>query len=181
MIKGGRKQLPRPKQQYITPSLRTREKAGLDAKQQNIYKPALLTYYVELTLELFPSKVKSDSTNETASSLADQKNSFICNKRRIAIQSSFQSVKQTFKAITSATTTLIKDAVASPMYTIPSIAYVLTTVSSTLSKPKLDLVTVNLQADDNIQRLLQNIKIKALTMSKTIDKTHISVLPKIKD
>ena len=63
---------------------RIREKASLDT-QKNIYKPTLLAYYIEVSLELFPSNLTDDTAN---------KNSFMCNSRRLEIKQAMSSIKR---------------------------------------------------------------------------------------
>ena len=70
---------------------RIREKASLDT-QKNIYKPTLLAYYIEVSLELFPSNLTDDTAN---------KNSFMCNSRRLEIKQAMTSIKRDFQSAVS--------------------------------------------------------------------------------
>ena len=186
---GGSLQRQRQRQrqrQYVVPSLRMREKAALDAKQQ-IYKPSLLAYYVEISLELFPKNdhVADPKKSADPNALATQKQSFICNKRRIAIQTSLQSVKQGFKTITSAATSLMKD-ITDPLYAIPSIAYVeaiitkSSTNASTVNASTVDVnaSTVNVRADDNIHEIMRGIHDTTLSIANAVHGANVSVLLK---
>lgn len=160
--------------QYVLPSLRIREKASLDDKQK-IYKPALLAYYIEISLELFPSKLNEPKNH-------DQKNTFICNKRKMAIKDSFESVKQTLKSITTFGSNLVSQGLAETMYFIPSTTYVLESRrpiedenrsdSDTLTKDDVR-PTIKVIGDESIHHLIKDIHNILPGISTTINKLNV--------
>jgi len=110
---GGAKKNGTPRSRYAESDRgRIREKASLDA-QSKIYKPLLLAYYIEIALELFPAKLEN---------VPEQKQSYLCTKRKQTITNSFQSVKQSIQGVFRK-----NDAKAvklpTPMYYIPSLKH----------------------------------------------------------
>jgi len=125
-----------------------RDKAFVQNKSK-IYKPNLLAYYIEISLELFPAELNGKF---------DKKQSFICNKRRIEIKNIVEYIKNKFYSI-SVASFKTKNVPTNNTFAIPPI------VSALPNEPlKPDIgakthTTVELRATDQlVQEKLTNIR-----------------------
>jgi hypothetical protein len=135
---------------------RIREKASLDA-QSKIYKPRLLAYYVEITLELYPAKLEN---------APDQKQSYLCAKRKQTITNSFQSVKQSIQGVFRKS-----DAEAvKPQQTL----YFIPSLNSNQMHDNNKKVHVTINADPNIHDMISNMHQSFDLVSQSINKVNVS-------
>jgi len=127
IMTGGKKDAKKNTKMVLPTENRVRTKATLDVPSSKIYKPPLLAYYIEVSLELFPAKQSQTKDKDKNTKKQEQEQEteakarrrFICNSRREEIKTIFQSMKaqlkHAFKATAQATGAMEKE------YSIPVI------------------------------------------------------------
>jgi hypothetical protein len=145
---------------------RIREKASLDVKSK-IYKPLLLAYYIEISLELFPAQLEN---------APEQKQSYLCGKQRMEIKNSVQSIKQSiqglFRSFTSDAKSSSSPSISAEWYFIPSPTY---GKKYDKKKDEIEIVQVALNADQHIHNAIADMHQSLDAIHHAINKVNVKL------
>ncbi len=159
-IRGGKKGQESKPRYVESDQGRIREKASLDVKSK-VYKPLLLAYYIEISLELFPAKLEN---------IPEQKQSYLCGKQRMEIKNSVQSIKQSIQGLFHSFRSDAKTPASAALYFIPSLKY-----DQKQDQKQDQIVQVTLNADQNIQDAVHQMHQSLDAINHTINKIHIKL------